>query len=213
MAALYLGEMKSVQPAGPYSLGGWSLGGLIAWEMARQLEERGEEVALLALLDSSPGIAGEAGPMEDDADFLADMAAYVENLWGKRLDLTRADLESLAPEEQRARLLAALREADFLPPGAGLEQVRRTLDVYKANARAASLYEPKPYHGPVTLFRAGEAAEASPDLGWNRLTPQPVEVVPVPGHHLSLLAEPHVQILAQRLRLCLEKARSLPAAR
>jgi amino acid adenylation domain-containing protein len=213
MAALYLGEIKRVQPAGPYSLGGWSLGGLIAWEMARQLEERGEEVAFLALLDSSPGIAGEPGPMEDDADFLADMAAYVENLWGKRLDLTRADLESLAPEEQRARLLAALRDADFLPPGAGLEQVRRTLDVYKANARAASLYEPKPYHGPVTLFRAGEAAEASPDFGWNRLTPQPVEVVPVPGHHLSLLAEPHVQILAQRLRLCLEKARALPAAR
>jgi amino acid adenylation domain-containing protein len=213
MAALYLGEMKRVQPAGPYSLGGWSLGGLIAWEMARHLEELGEEVALLALLDSSPEIAGKQGPMEDDADFLADMAAYVENLWGKRLDLTRADLESLAPEEQRARLLAALRDADFLPPGAGLEQVRRTLDVYKANARAASLYEPKPYHGPVTLFRAGEAAEGSPDFGWNRLTPEPVEVVPVPGHHLSLLAEPHVQILAQRLRLCLEKVRALPAAR
>jgi thioesterase domain-containing protein len=201
--------MKRVQPAGPYRIGGWSLGGLIAWEMARQLRDRGEEVALLALLDSSPEIAGGQGPMEDDADFLADMAAYVENLWGKRLNLTRADLESLAPEEQRARLLDALREADFLPPGAGLEQVRRVLDVYKANARAASLYEPKPYHGAVTLFRAGEATEGSLGFGWNRLTPEPVEIVPVPGHHLNLLAEPHVQILAQRLRLSLEKVRVL----
>ena len=205
MAALYLEEMKRVQPAGPYHLGGWSLGGLIAWEMARQLRERGEEVALLALLDSSPEIAGPAsdGALEDDAGFLADMAAYVENLWGKSLSLTRHDLEDLAPTEQRVRLLEALREADFLPPGAGLEQVSRVLDVYKANARAASLYEPKPYAGPVTLFRADEECG---DFGWSRFTPEPVEVVPVPGHHLNLLAEPHVRTLAQRLRLSLEKA-------
>jgi thioesterase domain-containing protein len=83
--------------------------------------------------------------------------------------------------------------------------VTRVLDVYKANARAASLYEPKPYAGPVTLFRAGEEEG---DLGWGGLTPEPVEVVPVPGHHLNLLAEPHVRTLAQRLRLSLEAARS-----
>jgi thioesterase domain-containing protein len=91
--------------------------------------------------------------------------------------------------------------------------VSRVLDIYKANARAASLYEPKPYCGTVILFRAGEAEEG--DFGWSRLTPEPVEVVPVPGHHLNLLAEPHVRTLAQRLRLRLEKAsaRSAPQAR
>jgi thioesterase domain-containing protein len=211
MAALYLEEMKRVQPSGPYRLGGWSLGGLIAWEMALQLRDQGEEVALLALLDSSPEIAGgtSEAPLEDDAAFLADMAAYVENLWGRNLGLTRRDLEGLAPGAQKARLLEALREADFLPPGAGLEQVSRVLDVYKSNARAAHLYEPKPYAGPVTLFRADEE---SGDFGWGRLTPEPVEVVPVPGRHLDLLAEPHVRILAQRLRLSLEATRSAPSS-
>jgi amino acid adenylation domain-containing protein len=205
MAALYLEEMKRVQPAGPYRIGGWSLGGLIAWEMARQLRERGEEVGLLALLDSSPEIAegGGEGVFEDDADFLADMAAYVENLWGKRVGVSREDLKGLDREAQLARLLEAFREADFLPPGAGLDQVRRVLDVYRANARAASLYEPKPYCGRVTLFRAGEGED---DFGWGRLASEPVEVVPVPGHHLTLLAEPNVQILAQRLRASLEAA-------
>jgi amino acid adenylation domain-containing protein len=205
MAALYLEEMKRVQPAGPYRIGGWSLGGLIAWEMARQLRERGEEVGLLALLDSSPEIAegGGEGVFEDDADFLADMAAYVENLWGKRVGVTREDLKGLEREEQLARLLEAFREADFLPPGAGLDQVRRVLDVYRANARAASLYEPKPYCGRVTLYRAGEGED---DFGWGRLTAEPVEVVPVPGHHLTLLAEPNVEVLAERLRASLEAA-------
>src|SRR6185436_14818471 len=130
---------------------------------------------------------GGGRELESDATFLADMAAYVENLWDRRLDLGREELEALSPEEQKRLLLERLREADFLPPGAGLEQVGRVLEVYKANSRAARAYEPRSYAGPVTLFQAAEGTEIS---GWEKLTAGPVEVVTVPGHHLNLLAEP-----------------------
>jgi thioesterase domain-containing protein len=214
MAALYVREIRRVQPEGPYNLGGWSLGGLIAFEMARQLLAAGEEVAVLALLDASLEMAGRGGELDGDAGFLADMAAYVENLWERRLDLGREELEDLAPEEQRKLLLERLRQADFLPPGAGLEQVERVLAVYKANARAAAIYEPRPYGGPATLFQAAESLSTHDTAaGWERLTAGPVEIVAVPGHHLNLLAEPHVQTLARRLGLCLQEAREESAAR
>jgi thioesterase domain-containing protein len=212
MAALYVREIRRVQPEGAYRLGGWSLGGLIAFEMARQLHAAGEEVALLALLDASPEIAGRGGDLDSDAVFLADMAAYVENLWDRHLALRREDLEGLAPEEQRRLLVERLREADFLPPGAGLEQVERVLAVYKANARAAGLYEPRPYAGPVALFRAAEGSDAHAAARWGRLTAGPVEVVTVPGHHLNLLAEPHVRTLAELLALSLQETRQESAA-
>jgi amino acid adenylation domain-containing protein len=209
MAALYVREIRRVQPEGPYNLGGWSLGGLIAFEMAGQLQAAGEEVALLALLDTSLEIAGDGRELESDAIFLADIAAYVENLWDRRLDLDQEDLEGLAPEEQKRLLLERLREVDFLPPGAGLEQVGRVLEVYKANSRAARAYEPRPYAGTVTLFQAAEGPQIS---GWERLTTRPVEVVAVPGHHLNLLAEPHVGTLARLLGLRLQEVRAESAA-
>jgi thioesterase domain-containing protein len=206
MAALYIEEIRRVQPAGPYRLGGWSLGGVIAFEMARQLAAAGEEVALLALLDSSPSIAGGHGEMPDDISLLLDIVAYVANLWSKPdLKASREDLEAHAPEARLDFVLDLLREADFLPQGTGRAQIRRALDVYRANGLAVRSYELSPYAGPLTLFKAADPA--TPDAyGWGELTAGQVEVETVPGHHLSLLAEPNVRTLAQRLRRSLEGA-------
>jgi thioesterase domain-containing protein/acyl carrier protein len=204
MAALYLDEIRRVQPSGPYRLGGWSLGGVIAFEMARQLVAMGEEVALLAILDSSPEIAGAGGPggeMEDDVTLLMDIVAYVANLWHKEgLAVSREELERLGPEERLDHVLDLLRGADFLPPGAGTTQLRRALAVYRANGLAVRSYQPSLYPGGLRLFRAAEASEPGSDLGWSKLAAGPVEIEPVPGHHLSLLAEPNVGELAKRLR-------------
>jgi thioesterase domain-containing protein/acyl carrier protein len=214
MAGLYLEEIRRVQPEGPYRLGGWSLGGVVAFEMARQLRERGEEVALLAFLDSAPEAAGME---EDDVDLLLDIVAYVANLWGDRgreLRLCREELEGLDSAARLDRVLNLLRAADLLPPGAGLDQLRRILDVYRANLRAARSYRPQPCdiaRSAAVLFRAAEVSGApagapADDLGWGRLLSGPLEVETVPGHHLNLLAEPNVQILAERLRHCLNEA-------
>jgi thioesterase domain-containing protein len=208
MASAYLDEIRRVQPEGPYCLGGWSLGGLIAYEMARQLRVRGEDVAILAILDAAPEYAdGEGG---SDLDFLLNMAAYVESLRGVDLGLTSDGLAEAGTDGAFDLLLERLREADLLPPGGGEEQLRRILAVYRANTRAALSYRTAPYPDRVILFRTG--SDSPPDLGWGRISAGPVEVHAVPGEHLTLLAEPHVHALAQRLRFCLDRAAMLTSA-
>ncbi len=86
------------------------------------------------------------------------------------------------------------------------------LDVYRANARAAREYMhpeglPERYPGRVTLFRAAEGGGSrGDDLGWSRVSDEPVDVHVVPGGHLTFLAEPAVRDLARELRSCLEAA-------
>jgi thioesterase domain-containing protein len=234
MAAVYRAEMSRITP-GPYHLGGWSLGGVVAFELARQLAEAGSGVALLAIVDSSPvwgagdslppplgrgfqsqpssdfgGLAPrEAGgdrDEDDDARWLMDIADYLERLWGVELGLTHETLRALPPESQALRFLAAMKRTSFGAAGATLEQLHRLLRVFKANVRAFKRYRPRPYPGPITLFRvaaaAGESDDAAafePTLGWGALSPRPVEVQIVPGDHISALAEPHVRTLAERL--------------
>jgi amino acid adenylation domain-containing protein len=218
MATLYLEEIRRVQPEGPYSLGGWSLGALVAFEMARQLRAAGDEVALLAVLDSSPDIpdSGADAQAEDETTALLDIAGYVERLWGKDLGLTRGDLEGLDGEAGLEVLLERLRAADFLPPGAGVTQLRRILRVYQANTLAAKRYVPARYPDSVTVFRASEvppeaAAHQPSDLGWGRLSGEPVDLHAVPGDHITMLAEPNVHELARCLKTVLEDAFAEPA--
>jgi thioesterase domain-containing protein len=235
MAARYLAAVREAQPRGPYRLLGWSFGGLVAFEMARRLRQEGEEVALLALLDTAVPVGGGLAPeaFGDDALWLADIAVFVERLTGKRLPVSYEELADLAPDEQVERLVASLWQADFLPPGAGAAQVRRLLAVYKANVRAGQAWRPRPYAGGLTLFRAREgfpiegAEEArlgsaqrealelrrrDPALGWEAFAGEPVAVETVGGSHVTLLAEPHIRGLAERLAACLAAAEVRPEA-
>ncbi|HEY0512807.1 MAG TPA: thioesterase domain-containing protein, partial [Thermoanaerobaculia bacterium] len=208
MAAHYAEEIRGVQPHGPYRVGGWSFGGLAAFELARQLRALGEEVELLAVVDTAPGI-GEDGPRElaegdrDNAGWLLTIAEYLKVLRGQDLAVTAADLQPLDPEAQLRFFVDRLKDAGVFHGGDSLEQLRRLLRVYRANVRAYRLYVPQPYPGRITLIRAeGAAFEPSlgADLGWEKLSPHPIDRQIVPGDHLSLLAEPHVRALADRLR-------------
>ncbi|HEY3570221.1 MAG TPA: amino acid adenylation domain-containing protein [Thermoanaerobaculia bacterium] len=210
MAAHYLGEIRRVQPRGPYRVGGWSFGGLAAFELARQLRAAGEEVELLAVLDTAPGV--EDGALDpdpeaaDDTGRLLAIAAYVKGLRGKDLRVTLADLQPLDPEARLRFFVARLQEAGIVHSGDSLAQLRRLLRVYATNVRAFRRYVPQPYDGRITLIRAEGAhfdPALGPDLGWERLSPHPVDRVDVPGDHITLLAEPHVRTLADRLRTLL----------
>jgi thioesterase domain-containing protein len=215
MGEHYVAEMRRVQPAGPYHLGGWSFGGLAAFEMARQLTAQGQEAALLAVLDTAPGLPPEewddGSPeiaMADDTPWLLTIAEYVRGLRGADLRVSAEQLAPLAPEERLRAFVDALRAAGVVHAGEdGLAQLRRLLRVFKTDVRAFRRYRPRPYPGPVTLFRA-EGAGFEPalgrDLGWGRLTPRPVEVHDLPGDHVTLMVEPNVAVLAGRLRACLD---------
>ncbi|NEQ24194.1 MAG: hypothetical protein F6K28_34745 [Microcoleus sp. SIO2G3] len=85
------------------------------------------------------------------------------------------------------------------------------LRVYQANTQANLNYVPQLYPNPITLLRtSGESntAHKDPNLGWSQLSRRKVEVYQVPGNHLTLLKKPHVQVLAEQLRQCIEKAQA-----
>jgi thioesterase domain-containing protein len=220
MAAAYRAEIVRVS-AGPYHLGGWSLGGAVAYEVARQLAAEGKEVALVAVIDTTPGLPAEEVEDEDeeadDARWLLDIADYLERLWGLKLGLSPETLRGLSADEQARRFLTALQGTSFAPAGAGTEPLSRLLRVFKANVRAFRQYRPGSYPGTVTLFRPAvllspEEAPADPMLGWGALSPRPVAVESVPGDHISALAEPHVRTLAARLLTSIDRAAGLDTA-
>jgi len=233
LAMEHLAAIRTVQPAGPYALGGWSFGGLVAFEIALRLREAGERVALLALLDAVPpdrqdGPAGTEPPEdEDDAEVIAWYAEDFLRFFGKDLAeakrprlLDAEALRALEPEERLRYLHGVAAAVNGLPPDAGLERVRRYIEMYRVNQRAARNYAPRAvYPGTVTLFRAAESAGDGPaatgptgdapagaDPGWSAWVGGDLQIETVPGAHDTFIEEPHVPILARQVRLCLDRA-------
>ncbi len=199
MAAHYVEAILEAQPQGPYLLGSWSLGVIIVYEMAQQLVQQGKSVPFLAILDQGPTI-----PYPEPED----LAAYLIHVFGKHVPVTLEELRALPEEEQVPLLYQRARAVNWLLPDVTLEQFRHFVKMLKVQADAWRRYEPQPYPGRITLFRAQEQPPESPperDMGWAALAQGGVEVVDVPGDHLGMLQEPHVQALAQEMRRCLEQ--------
>jgi amino acid adenylation domain-containing protein len=155
MAAHYVAEVRSVQPHGPYFLGGWSMGGVIAVEMAHLLEAAGEEVAFLGLLDTQvPGRYDElliADEMEMLALFLLNLGMNFDDL-----DLVQEVLHELGADRRLALILERALERELLPQEMTLGQLRRYFQILKANARANASHQPKACRRRLTLLRAIE---------------------------------------------------------
>jgi thioesterase domain-containing protein len=209
IASRYLEVLRRDLP-GPWFLLGHSFGGLVAFEMARQLLAEGEEVALLGVLDNAaPDTASEehyAG--WGDGEWLMHIATRIGKLYKTDLGLRADGFTALAYEEQLRHLVDRLVAAGLLPVETHRGHFARFIEVYKANAMAAARYRPGllPAPGRLTLFKAREidpelerTAVDDPSLGWDRYTACPVEVVEVPGTHLTMTAEPHVEELARRV--------------
>ena len=194
MAACYVAAIRAAQPEGPYQLGSWSMGVIIAFEMAQQIRAEGQEVSLLAMLDQGPFTPGE--PPEDDTAYLADV-------FGKHVPVSVDRLRQMEPEAQVAHVLAEAKRVKFVYPDITLEQFSRFVHILKTHTEAWRQYEPQSYPGRVTLFRSAEQAEAG-DLGWGQVALGGVEIHEVPGDHLSMIHEPDVRSLAEKLKACLE---------
>ncbi|KFA93195.1 non-ribosomal peptide synthetase [Archangium violaceum] len=199
MAALYVETIRTVQPSGPYLLGGWSLGGVIAYEMACQLRQRGEEVALVALIDSyvpREEAWPELKPAEAAALFLRDLLGS----FGAELMPEWEQLEALEPEAVLARVLEVGERSGALPPGAGMDQLRILLRVFESNLRAGQRYTPCTSDQRLLLVKAGEVTGQPEDGGWTAMSGSNLERHVLPGNHHALLREPLVQQLAEILR-------------
>jgi amino acid adenylation domain-containing protein len=215
MAAFYIRALKEMQPQGPYQLGGFCFGGIVAYEMARQLEAAGEKVSLLAVLESAPPNLDKLhARMPRSARF------SIENVYENLRDfVSHSPSEQVAMVKRKARKMRdklAPRHADRAahPPPALkdlIDMSKYPKDYVKyaeTHWKALESYLPGPYGGAVHLFRARKQPLriTDPSLGWNIVAPGRVRIEVIPGTHETMVTEPHVQMLAQKVSEAIREA-------
>lgn len=186
MAAAYVAQIRTVQHAGPYAICGFSFGGLVAYEMARQLAEAGEATAPLVLLD--PYVRRSMGTM----------AQVAERGYHAARRLARMPLPGawswLRGRVRDARLFGAPPR----PPSAGLGMPPQQARVYDALSHAIAQYRPLPHQGPVVFVHAREvlAGQVNPMPAWRALLGRQLDVVELPGEHLDLVGRHAARVAA-----------------
>jgi thioesterase domain-containing protein len=213
IAALYIEAVGAVA-GGPLRLAGWSVGGVIAYEMARQLEAEGRVPDLLVLIDCR----APDERMRRDPGLEPDRIAHeVVQHRARRSGLSaKVDERDFRGKEGRALLESAdraLRALGIRDPAEDIDGLARGLDIFRALAEALVFYEPGPYSGPVTLFETTEELREHPrppTLGWERHARTALQRRKIAGNHFTLVNEPHAAVLGAELGACI---RSLEAAR
>jgi thioesterase domain-containing protein len=186
LAAHYIDEIRSVQSEGPYLLGGVCLGGVVAFEMAQQLRAKGQQVALLALIEPSrPPVPGLRLSYK--------IAEGIIRRIVRRSNHHLRNLLRIGSAEQKTYL--RLKSKLF------------------ANMWALAQYEPQTYAGPITLFLTEESLAKSPQdprLHWSKFAAGSMNLLVISGNHDVItgnntrIEETHMQVLAQRLKTCIE---------
>jgi amino acid adenylation domain-containing protein len=196
LAANYVEEVRTVQGRGPYLLGGLSFGGKVAFEMAQQLMASGQEVALVALLDTQaiPSVR-DSDPGRHRARMRSmaptEKAAYVMRGVGKRL----------ARSLKRLLIRYYLVKDRPLPDTLGL----RNLYFYPMHARANRAYVPGPYGGRVAVIAAQNRTQIHTDT-WGRVSEGGFSVVEIATSHAGLVDMPHIEEVARHLQHLLDEA-------
>lgn len=194
MATHYIREIHSIQPEGPYFLGGYSMGACVALEMAQQLHAQGQKVALLALFDAH-------GP------------EWIKLLpFHTRVSRHLANLLRLQPKEKLSYVKKKLLRRFYSEPQ---EQDKSHLQdqspLLEAHDQAIKDYVYQVYSDHAILFRALDQPEdefwvIDPQLGWGSLVARGLEIQEVPGNHYTMFSEPYVRVLAEKLQACLDRS-------
>ena len=212
MATDYLAEIRQVQPHGPYLLGGFSGGGIVAYEMAQQLRAQGEEVSLLVMLDTPI-------PSDEPLSTQEKLAIHRQNLSREGLEYPVNWLKKKL--EYRKSMAEKSLERQAQEQG-GAEPGFHSLVIESAFYAALAKYEVQPLPLEVQLFRPklrpthqfsdGQIVNRDrrriySDNGWGRYVPS-VRVFEMPGDHDSMVLEPNVRILATHIRRSIEAVES-----
>lgn len=213
MAADYVAAVRSAQASGPYLLAGYSAGGLVAFEMARQLIGQGEEVAMVILFDSylgsAPATSESPGTPETRISrrIWNTLLARVDRFQGMSLE------EKLASVHRNATYFwgrfvmdARIRRHLFLTRlGLPTSRLRHVDDAF---ALAVRQYVPAPLDVNAVIFRADKSDgdhDPDPTMGWSKLVRGELSICRVPGDHFTILYEPYVKGLARELTARLEE--------
>ncbi|HKS11281.1 MAG TPA: thioesterase domain-containing protein, partial [Pyrinomonadaceae bacterium] len=221
MAADYVQAVRGFQPVGPYWLTGWSMGGVIAFEMARQLQQQGQEIAMLALIDT-----GVPEAEESEYNWAVLLSIFALDLGLPREFVDRGTAWVPQPQMVELRKLwSEARRTKLVPTEMTLVEFRKLFDIFKIYANTTRRYKPEPYKGRINLFlpaddfstmfsedwdsakKKSKQTKVTPIEGWGRLATEGVDVHQIPGNHFSILHEPNVQVLGEQLRQCIEEKR------
>ncbi len=197
MATDYVEAMRALQPRGPYHLAGWSMGGMVAYEMARQLHEVGERAAFVGLIDVAEAPTGPPAAV-DDATLVAWFARDLAGLVGQTAGFDVEHLEGVDDNDARLVALATWAEgAGVLPPGLQRERLRDLFMVFRRNYRALLRYRPRSFDGHLTVLHVADTEVVA--RSWAALASS-VVIEPLEGDHYSIVREPRVGALATALR-------------
>ncbi|MEM9926162.1 MAG: amino acid adenylation domain-containing protein [Cyanobacteria bacterium P01_D01_bin.50] len=205
MAEFYVQTIQEFQPKGPLQIGGWSFGGVVAFEMAQQLVQQGREVSLLAILDAWVPILLDPNKKIDNPYLTGALSRYFGGAFGRVNLVSEDELAGLNPEEKIEFIIEKAEKLGLFPPEASREQNRRFIDVIVGTLKATYVYKRRPYPGKVTVFRPRERHYHAPDpqLVWVELyailDAADLELNLVPGNHFNFLQEPNIKVLAERL--------------
>ena len=216
IAAHYVSEIRTVQPHGPYFLGGYCFGAILSFEMAQQLRKEGEEVALLVLLNPShftatghnrvsQARAGGPGVRRHLHGFRLleseeKLPYIVERVKGK------VDGAVMKVSAINKKMLQRIAWNVCLAFGCNLPVALRSPYILKVYRRAMRSYVPEIYPGRLIIFQASEDSRDLQD--WGNWAAGGVDIRDVPGGHENVLKEPHVQVWAERLKSCLQTAQA-----
>jgi thioesterase domain-containing protein len=229
MASDYVEALIEFQSGAPYLLCGWSMGGVIAFEVARQLRARGEHVALLALIDSQ---LQSAPPEQDRHNWYPLLAVLAIDLGlaGEKLNALLQEIKTLPSPGQLRRVWAETKRAGVVPAEMTLLEFRRLFDTFKANVDMMLGYEAGEYAGGVTLIVAEQSLQqeilgplgqvsgiqagmmADTSKGWEPFVSGGIELHVVPGNHFTMMKEPFIAGVAERLRASIDEALRAHAA-
>ena len=220
MASKYIEDVMKIQPRGPYVLGGYCLGGVIALEMAQQLRGKGEDVELVLMLDTYNG----SSISRSKARLLALLAPlhFVQNVWFHVINAISVPAEdrrrffrdkwsiTITRMKMRAEAVSHLVKRN---DAAGHSYPH--LKVKRINDRAADNYMPRPYGGRVAIIRSKGhfAGLASPTLGWEGFVEGGLEIHELPVYPRGMLVDPFSKSLATIIKGCLKSVAGVSLSR
>jgi thioesterase domain-containing protein len=204
MAHTYIADLRRAAPHGPYALLGWSFGGAVAFEMARQLAPD-DVVSFVAMCDVGPD---DMAAIPDSAD-----AAFGLLVHAVRLDHAAPELMSLGGSARVETLHRMCLQHERLPPGYLPEHLERMFAINHANLHAMHTYAFGQYSGDLIVFRAAqrdtgaESQVGRRDLGWRQYVDGDIAIESITGSHFDALSRTNIDVIAAYLQRRLRQAR------
>jgi amino acid adenylation domain-containing protein len=218
IAAYYITEIQTIDKDGPYALAGFSLGGRIAYEMARQLDEMGKKVSFLGVLDATaessvthqPFLTRTQYRMKYFINYISwNIASFFKEPTQTKLSVIRRRWNGL--EKRMRGLDIKVQKEDLVSKGKKNELPKYLRKVHRANSWANRNYVIRPYNGTVHLYKAKKQTFYIPepeDYGWNRVAKGGVIIHEIPGEHSNTFAPPNDKYFANILQQSLDESRN-----